>query len=108
MNVTKPRPNLSIRTTINVNLSANQWKLDTDSFPRIIIDQVANFLNKKITQAYNHGNKRPVVEENFYYLANHFKMYGATGRDTQEVLNDLLDELFNHQNFIDSQIKKVV
>jgi len=69
---------------------------------------VANFLNKKITQTYNHGNKRPVVEENFYYLANHFKMYGATGRDTQEVLDNLLDELFAHQNFIDSQIKKVV
>lgn len=100
LNVTKPHPNISIRTNINIDLSADQWGLDTDRFPRTIIERVASFMNKRITGTFNQGYKRPVVEQQFQVLAEHFKLYGATGTTTQEVLKELLDELFIRQDSV--------
>lgn len=98
MNITKPHPNIAIRTTINVDLSADQWRLNTDDFPRTVVERVATFLNKKVTLSFNQGDNRSSVEQQFDCLASHFKMYGATSSNTQSVLNDLLDKLFVHHS----------
>jgi hypothetical protein len=97
MNIVKPHPNVFIRTTVNINLSAEQWGLRTDTCSREIIEKVATFLNKKITHTFNIGCDRKTVEEHFNCLADHFKLYGATDKSARAILKGLLDELFNHR-----------
>jgi len=95
MNIVKPHPNVYIRTTVNIDLSAEQWGLHTSSFSRTMVEKVATFLNKKVTHTFNIGCDRKTVEEHFNCLADHFKLYGATNKNTQAILKGLLDELFS-------------
>ena len=96
MNVCKPHPNLSIRTTVSVNLSADQWALKTQQHPRVIIEKVADYLNKRVNSEFNRGESRPHVEKAVESLADDFKIYGASDPSSKEVLNGLLDELYKH------------
>ena len=98
MNVAKPHPNISIRTNVSIDLSADQWGLDTDRFPRTVIERVASFMNKRVTGTFNQGYQRPVLEQQFRALADHFRLYGATSDVTQNVLKDLLDDLYVRQD----------
>jgi hypothetical protein len=98
MNISKPSPNVSIRTTVAVNLSAGQWALKTDKFPRTIIEKVADILNKRLTLEYNRGENRIKVKQSMQGLARSFEIYGATHADSEHVLDSLLDELYRHTN----------
>ena len=95
MNITKPHPNLSIRTNISVDMSANQWNLKTDEFPRIIIEKVASFLNKRVMYEYNKGEPKEVVLQGVLTLADQFKIYGADSKETKKVLDNLLEQVYN-------------
>jgi hypothetical protein len=94
MNISKPSPNVSIRTTV----SAGQWALKTDKFPRTIIEKVADILNKRLTLEYNRGENRIKVKQSMQGLARSFEIYGATHADSEHVLDSLLDELYRHTN----------
>jgi hypothetical protein len=95
MNITKPNPNLSIRTNISVDMSANQWNLKTEEFPRNVIEKVASFLNKRVMFEYNKGESKEVALRGVMSLANHFEVYGATSKETKKVLDNLLDRVYN-------------
>ena len=62
MNIANPHPNIQIRTSISVNFSASQWGLHVDKFPRVIVEKVADYLNKRITVCFNKGEPRSKVE----------------------------------------------
>lgn len=98
MNISKPTPNVSIRTTVAINLSAEQWALKTDKFPRTIIERVADILNKRLTLTYNRGESRSDVKQSMQGLARSFEIYGATRPDTEQVLDNLLDQLYRYNN----------
>ena len=94
MNISKPHPNVQIRTSITINLSADQWALNTKDHPRVIIEKVADFLNKRITTEFNKGESRSTLELSINSLSDNFKIYGATKKESKEVLTNLLNELY--------------
>jgi hypothetical protein len=95
MNIAKPHPNISVRTNISVNFSANQWGLLTDKFPRTIIERVADYMNKRIMMNYNKGEPKETVRMAFDTLAQDFKLYGATSKETKKVFDKLIEEVYN-------------
>lgn len=95
MNICKPHPNLAIRTNISVDLSASQWCLKTDDYPRTIIEKVASFLNKRIMIEYNKGESKETVESCFTTLADQFEIYGANSKETKKVLDNLLNQVYH-------------
>ena len=95
MNINKPHPNIAIRTNISVYLSANQWNLKTDEFPRIVIEKVASFLNKRVMYEYNKGEPKEMLVQGVMSLADQFKIYGATSKETKKVLDNLLEQVYN-------------
>jgi hypothetical protein len=95
MNITRPNPNLAVRTNISVDYSANQWCLNTKEFPRSVIEKVASFLNKRVMMEYNKGEPREVVVGAVEVLTDKFKIYGATSKETKKVLDNLLDTVYN-------------
>ena len=95
MNITKPNPNLSIRTNISVDMSASQWNLKTEEFPRNVIEKVASFLNKRVMFEFNKGEPKEVALQGVLSLADQFKIYGATSKETKKVLDNLLEQVYN-------------
>jgi hypothetical protein len=91
MNVANPHPNIQIRTSISVNLSASQWHLYVDKFPRTIVEKVADYLNKRINVHFNKGEPRAKVEEAFLMLSKDFAMYGASSKETRKVFDGILE-----------------
>lgn len=94
MNITKPHPNVAIKTMISVNLSASQWKLSTEDFPRSVIESVANYINKRIMMTYNKGGNKGLVQIAFKSITDDFRIYGATSRETKKVFEKLLKEIY--------------
>jgi len=94
MNVMKVNNNVSIRKQISVDLSASDWKLQTNKFSRLIIEKVANLLNRRLVLSFNTGKSQKDVKTEMTSLMNDFALYGATSKDTQKVLSDLLVSLF--------------
>lgn len=93
MNVTNPHPNIQIRTSISLNLSASQWSLEVDKFPRTIVEKVADFLNKRVTYEFNKGEPRQKIIDSFDMLAKNFEIYGATSKKTKEVFNGVINKI---------------
>ena len=91
MNIANPHPNIQIRTSISVNFSASQWGLHVDKFPRVIVEKVADYLNKRITVCFNKGEPRSKVELAFELLAKDFTMYGASSAATRKVFTSIMD-----------------
>jgi hypothetical protein len=75
MNISKPHPNVQIYTTVNINLSAKQWCLRTDDFSRVVIEKVADHLNKRVTRDFNQGENYVDLGTRFNYLKNSFEAY---------------------------------
>jgi hypothetical protein len=90
MNIANPHPNIQIRTSISINLSASQWHLHVDKYPRVIVEKVADYLNKRVNVNFNKGEPRATVEFAFDALAKDFAMYGATSKETRKVFTDIL------------------
>lgn len=90
MNITNPHPNIQIRTSISLNLSASQWHLEVDKFPRTIVEKVADFLNKRITTEFNKGEPIEKVKLSFEMAAKGFAIYGAESVKTQEVFANVI------------------
>lgn len=95
MNIARPNPNLAVRTNISVDYSASQWCLNTEDFPRSVIEKVASFLNKRVMMEYNKGEPREVVVSAVEALTDAFEIYGAKSKDTKKVLDNLLDTVYN-------------
>lgn len=91
MNISKPHPNIQIRTSISINLSASQWKLKIESYPRVIVEKVADFLNKRVTYEFNKGESRQKIIDSFDTLAKNFEIYGATSKETKAVFNGIIN-----------------
>jgi len=94
MNLKKIHPNISIQTAIHVDLSADQWRLKTDQFPRTVIEQVASFMNKRLMMDFNRGESKEKLKERLNILAEDFTIYGATSPQTQKVLDNLLKQVY--------------
>lgn len=91
MNITRPKPNIQIRKAISVNLSAAQWNLEVEKFPRLVIEKVADFLNKRITMDFNRGESRDYITNSFQGLVADFEIYGATNPKTYSKFNEVMD-----------------
>lgn len=98
MNVFKPHPNIHIRTTVNLNLSAEQWSLRTDKFPRVIIEKVADYLNKRVTMEYNKGEPIEGMQVGYNSLRDRFEIYVTP--DTDLVFESVTDTLYTHNDKI--------
>ena len=93
MNVFKPHPNIHIRTTVNVNLSAEQWALKTNEFPRVVIEKVADYLNKRVTLEYNKGEPLAGLQGGYNTLRDSFEIYVTP--ETDQVFKSVTDTLYN-------------
>lgn len=98
MNIRKPHPNLTIRSSTSVNFSAAQWGLKTDEFPRIVIEKVASYLNNRITREYNHGESEETTRIVCKGLMNEMTLYGANEKKAHDLLEKILKNLYINQN----------
>ena len=94
MNVITISPNLRVRSTVAVNYSASEWKLNTREFPRTIIEKVANSLNSRINQDFNSGFSRDVIRSNFRMLTKQFALYGADTKEVHEILDHIMYSVY--------------
>lgn len=92
MQIFKPHPNVAVRATISVNLSADQWGLDTDKWPRVIIEKVADFLNKRFTMEYNKGEGIDTLRSDYNNLRESFVLYVTD--ETDQVFEKLINQVF--------------
>lgn len=92
MNVFKPHPNIHIRTTVNVNLSAEQWALRTNDYSRVVIEKVADYLNKRITVEFNKGEPLQGVQGGYNSLRDTFEIYITP--ETDGVFQSVMDTLY--------------
>lgn len=92
MNIHRPHPNIVIRTTVSVNLSPEQWRLGTERHSRVIMDKVADTMNKRITLLYNRGDMRDDARASFLGLVKDFEIY--TTKDTVKVFDQLCQEIY--------------
>lgn len=97
MNIVKPHPNISFRTTVSVDLSAAQWCLNTENWSRIITEQVANYLNKRLTLSFNIGDSPNSVTAHYRGLRKQFELYVT--KDTDRVFDNLLKTMFTPRHF---------
>lgn len=97
MNIYKPHPNVSFRTMVTVDLSASQWCLKTDEWSRTIVEQVANYLNKRLTLSFNIGDSKDVVRQHFNALIEQFRLYVT--KDTDCVFESLIDAMYAPRKF---------
>jgi hypothetical protein len=95
MNVTKLTHNISIRKQVSVNLSASQWELSTSGFSRVVIEKVADILNRRLVLSFNSGKSKADVEVSMVALMKDFSMYGANSKPTKVVLDRLLKSLYS-------------
>ena len=82
MHISKPHPNIQIRTTVTVNLSAEQWALRTDDFPRVVIEKVADYINKRVTFEFNKGESAEMLRGGYDSLKQSFEIYVTPETDT--------------------------
>lgn len=94
MNTTTIHPNFRVSTQLTVDLSAAQWGLNTDKFPRLVIEKVANYLNQRVMREFNSGQPRHMVKFSFDALAKDFKIYGATDIRVNETLDLILNKAY--------------
>lgn len=97
MNIDKPHPNIRFRTMVSVDLSAAQWCLDTEHWSRTITDQVANYLNKRLTFSFNVGDSAEDVTAHYRGLRTQFALYVT--KDTDRVFDNLLKVMFTPRHF---------
>lgn len=97
MNIYKPHPNVSFRTMVTIDLSASQWCLKTNDWPRTIIEQVANFLNKRLTLSFNIGDSKDNVRQQYNILTEQFNLYVT--KDTDCVFESLVDAMYAPRKF---------
>lgn len=95
MNVTKLSNNISIRKQVSVNLGAAQWGLNTAGFSRIVIEKVADILNRRLVLSFNSGKSRADLEKSMATLMGDFKIYGASSKVSKDTLNKLLNSLYS-------------
>lgn len=94
MNIARPFPNICIKTTVTVNLSADQWHLRTQEHDRGIVEKVANLLNKRITLVYNRGDDAESLRTAFVGLRKDFDIYAT--EQTDSVFENILPTLYRH------------
>ena len=96
MNIFKPHPNVHIRSTVNLHLSAEQRSLRTDQFPRVIIEKVADYLNKRVTMEYNRGEPLEGLQVGYNSLRDRFEIYVTP--ETDQVFKSVTDTLYTHND----------
>lgn len=90
MNIFTLHPNVKIRCTVQINISAADWGLDTERFSRTIIEKVANSLNSRINLDFNSGKTEEEIRGGFISLANQFEFYGANSTATLDVFDEIM------------------
>jgi len=98
MQVFKPRNNLIIRKQISVNLSAQDWGLHTKSFPRVVVERVADLLNSRFNHTYNKGTDKLTLVQHMHELMTFFGIYGANDSEPRMVLEQLCWEVYYPKN----------
>lgn len=88
MNITKPHPNISIRTTVSVNFSADQWRLRTNECSRVIIEKVADSFNKRLSSTFNAGFSKNEIMAAYTGLQSEFLPYITA--ETESVYHDVV------------------
>lgn len=94
MNIFNLKTNVKFQAAVRVNLSANEWQLDTQTHSRHTIESVANYLNRRFNDGYNRGMTRKGLEEFVINLMMQFQRYGASNLPVRRKLNELLDMVY--------------
>lgn len=94
MNIFNIDTNVRISTAVNINLSASQWDLHIESFPRQTIEKVATYLNNRFNNGYNRGMKKEELAVFMEDLMDHFRVYGAHEKETRRVLEKLIENVY--------------
>jgi hypothetical protein len=94
MNISKIKTNVRVSSIVAIDLSADEWGLDTKHTPRAVIDKVATFLNKRFNRGYNIGLTDNELVDSMYELMDSFKIYGAFHPEPNEVLKNLIYSVY--------------
>lgn len=102
MNISRPRNNVRKTSTVSIDLSAEEWELLTASFPRRIMEKVANYLNKRFSQGFNIGMKPNELRTSMDELMLSFAIYGAYDTEPRAVLEMLIEKCYDRDEDEDS------
>jgi hypothetical protein len=94
MNIFQLRSNVRVRATVNIDLSADQWELNTEGFPRTTMNQVATYLNKRFNFGYNKGMSKEELATYVQHLMGDFTVYGANEDKPKQVLESLIETVY--------------
>lgn len=86
--------NIRFSSLVSINLSANDWQLNTNVFPRPVIENVASFLNKRFNNGYNKGLQRQELVTSMRKLMEEFTPYGANDVNALGVLDSLVEKVY--------------
>lgn len=94
MNIFNIGNNIRMSTLVNINLSASQWDLHVESYPRHTIEKAANYLNNRFNQGYNKGLSKEQLKSSMEEIMSRFDIYGAAEKETRKVLENLLEKVY--------------
>lgn len=88
--------NLTIKTvrTVTCDFSADQWELYTVSFPRSVIENVANQLNEYLNDLLNSGYTKRDAEDLMHVKMKSLSEYGAYDSEPLRLLERVLAEVY--------------
>lgn len=94
MNIFQLKSNVRIKTSVSIDLSADQWELNTENFPRTTMNQVATYLNKRFNFGYNKGLSKKELCAYVEHLMDDFSVYGAGEAKPKQVLKSLIETVY--------------
>ena len=94
MNISNIKTNIRVSSIVAIDLSADEWGLDTKFTSRAIIDKVATYLNKRFNRGYNIGLTSSELVDSMCELMDSFRIYGANHPEPNEVLKNLIYSVY--------------
>jgi hypothetical protein len=97
--------NLLISKNVKSTLSADEWKLDTHKHSTFMMNKIATYLNKRLESGFNNGMCQDDVRSVMISLMHEFRLYGANKKETEKVLDDVLNRIFPKGSIHETEFK---
>jgi hypothetical protein len=97
--------NLLISKNVKSTLSAEEWKLDTHKHSTFMMNKIATYLNKRLESGFNNGLTYKDLRSIMLALMHEFRLYGASKKETEKVLDDVLSRIFPKGSIHETEFK---
>ena len=98
--------NLLISKNVKSTLSAEEWKLDTHKHSTFMMGKIAGYLNKRLESGFNNGLTHKDLRSIMLSLMYEFRLYGATKKDSERVLDNVLNRIYPKGAIHETELKR--